>query len=66
MAKLDLAAVEVGSKIRLQDETVAEVTVNPKDGMWVFGRFLSAPEDPSRVGNEDMICLYDILEVIQD
>ena len=60
---LELAALEPGTRIRLKDHVVAEVTTNPRDGMWVFGRVVES-SDPGRVGSEDMICLYDIAAVI--
>ena len=33
------------------------------DGVWVFARYLSSPDDPGRVGSEDMIFAQDILEI---
>ena len=64
MADLDLVHLESGAKVRLKDDAVAEVTTNPRDGLWVLGRFMAAPNQPERVGAEDMICLYDIVEIV--
>ena len=39
----------------------AEVTANPKDGAWLFIRFLTNPDDPSLVGTEDMVFATDVV-----
>ena len=52
-----------GMKIALIDGAVAEVVSNPMDGVWVFARYLSSPDDPARVGSEDMIFAQDIAEI---
>jgi hypothetical protein len=52
-----------GMQIALVDGAVAEVVSNPLDGVWVFARYLSSPDDPARVGSEDMIFAQDIAEI---
>jgi hypothetical protein len=52
-----------GMQIVLIDGAVAEVVSNPLDGVWVFARYVSAPDDPGRVGSEEMIFAQDIAEV---
>src|SRR6266851_2046048 len=52
-----------GTKIALVDGALAEIVSNPADGVWVFARYLSSPDDPSRVGAEEMIFAQDILEI---
>ena len=52
-----------GMRITLVDGAVAEVVSNPLDGVWVFARYLSSPEDPERIGTEDMIFAQDIAEI---
>jgi hypothetical protein len=52
-----------GMQIVLVDGAVAEVVSNPLDGVWVFARYLASPDDPSRVGTEDMIFAQDIAEI---
>ena len=53
-----------GTKVRLRNGAIAEVTANPRDGGWIFIRFLEFPEDPSRVGEDDMAFCTDVLEVV--
>ncbi|HEY3911999.1 MAG TPA: hypothetical protein VGM07_19225 [Stellaceae bacterium] len=52
-----------GMQIVLVDGAVAEIVSNPLDGVWVFGRYLSSPTDPSVVGSEEMIFAQDIAEI---
>jgi hypothetical protein len=54
-----------GTRISLLDGAEAEIVSNPADGVWVFARYLASPDDPSRVGNEDMIFAQDIAAVLQ-
>ncbi len=56
-------ALTPGMQIVLVGGAVAEVVSNPLDGVWVFARYLSSPEDPGRVGSEDMIFAQDIAEI---
>ena len=55
-----------GTRIALVDGAEAEIVSNPADGVWVFARFLTSPDDPARVGSEDMIFAQDIVSVASD
>ena len=55
----DLAA---GTTVVLLDGAEAEIIDNPKDGVWLFARFLIAPDDPGRVGQEEMIFAQDVVD----
>jgi len=46
------------------DDATAEVLSNPKDGVWLFVRYLTSPEDPNQVGEEDMVFAQDVLELV--
>jgi len=52
-----------GTRVALIDGATAEVVSNPLDGVWVFARYLSSPDDPERVGSEEMIFAQDIIEI---
>lgn len=52
-----------GTTISLVDGATAEIVSNPLDGVWVFARYLSSPDDPARVGSEEMIFAQDIVEI---
>ena len=59
-----LQDIPEGTKVRLRNGAIAEVTANPRDGGWVFIRFVEYPEDPSKVGEEDMVFCTDVLAVV--
>lgn len=50
-----------GSVIKLRNGATAEVTGNPRDGGWLFIKILDFPEDPSRVGSDDMAFCIDVV-----
>jgi hypothetical protein len=52
-----------GTRIVLEGGAVAEIVSNPADGVWLFARYLSSPDDPRRVGSEEMIFAQDIIEI---
>ena len=61
---LALQDIAEGTKVRLANCVIAEVTTNPRDGGWIFIRFIEYPDDPSRVGEEDMVFCTDVLAVV--
>jgi hypothetical protein len=58
---IDIRTVEPGTRLKLLDDSVVEVTDNPADGYWVLGRYVTSPGDPSRQGKEEMIFWSDIV-----
>ena len=60
---INIRTLEAGTRIALVDGATAEIVSNPADGVWVFARYLSSPEDPARVGSEEMIFAQDIVEI---
>lgn len=60
---VNLITIEEGSKITTLSGATAEVVSNPRDGVWVFVKYLTSPEDPDLVGTEDMVFAQDIAEV---
>lgn len=61
---VNLITLAEGAKIATTGGATVEVVDNPKDGVWVFGKYLVCPEDPSLVGSEDMFFAQDIVEVL--
>ena len=59
--QIDIRTVEPGTRLKLLDDSVVEVTENPADGYWVLGRYLITPGEPSRQGREEMIFWSDIV-----
>ena len=50
-----VAEVPVGATV--------EVVSNMGDGMWIFGRYITAPEDPELEGTEEMVFAQEIVGV---
>jgi hypothetical protein len=53
----------VGTRVVLESGAEVEIVSNPRDGVWLFGRYLSADGDPAAVGEEEMIFAQDVVEV---
>jgi hypothetical protein len=61
---INLRLLEPRTTISLSDGSTAEVVSNPLDGVWVFARYLSSPNDSSVVGTEEMIFAQNIVEIL--
>ena len=61
---INLITIEEGATISTIHGATAVVVSNPKDGVWVFAKYLTSPDDPDLVGTEDMIFAQDIAEVL--
>jgi hypothetical protein len=62
---INIRLLEPGAKIGLSDGSSAEVVTNPMDGVWIFVRFISSPDDPSLEGTEDMVFAADVVELLE-
>jgi hypothetical protein len=62
---IDVRTLNTGTRLKLTDSSLVQVTENPQDGYWILGRYLTSPEEPSRVGKEEMILWSDIVEIIE-
>ena len=58
---INVRDLAVGTRLMLG--TGAEVFSNPKDGVWLFARYLSSADDPAMVGEEEMVFAQDVVEV---
>ena len=61
---INLRLLQPGTTIGLSDGATAEVVSNPLDGVWVFARYLSSPNDAAVVGTEEMIFAQDVMEIL--
>lgn len=57
---VNLIELEPGQQVRLSSAATAEVISNPKDGVWLFVRYLTYPDDPEQVGAEDMVFAQEV------
>ena len=60
---VNIRQIAPGTKIALVDGALAEIVSNPNDGVWIFARYISAPNDPALVGHDEMIFAQDVVEV---
>jgi hypothetical protein len=60
---INIRSLEPGTRVVLENGAVAEIVSNPADGVWVFARYLISPDDPGKLGTEDMIFAQDIVEI---
>lgn len=54
----------VGAKVKRKDGAILEVTGNPRDGAWLLVRVVEDPNEPSSVGQEDMVFFTDVVAVL--
>jgi hypothetical protein len=60
---INIRDLAIGARIVLAGGAEAEIVDNPRDGVWLFARYLSSPEDPGLAGREEMIFAQDVIEV---
>ena len=61
---VNIRTLAPGTQVTLESGATAEIVSNPKDGVWLFARYVSVPHDPALVGQEDMIFAQDVVEVL--
>jgi hypothetical protein len=59
---VNIRDLTVGTHVVLLSGAEAEIVSNPMDGVWLFARYLSSPDDPAIVGQEEMIFAQDVVE----
>lgn len=57
---INVRTIVVGARVTLTSGAEAEVVSNPRDGVWLFARYLTA-DDPSLIGTEEMIFAQDVV-----
>ena len=60
---INVRELAVGTRVILGSGAEVEIISNPRDGVWIFGRYLVAADDPGLVGEEEMIFAQDVVEV---
>jgi hypothetical protein len=62
---MDIWNLRKGTKVLLDEGTVAEVVVPTEDGQWVKVRYLKVPGNPSIERTEDLCSSEEILQVAE-
>ena len=60
---INVRDLAVGTRVVLGTGAEVEIVSNPRDGVWLFARYLSSADDPGMVGEEEMIFAQDVVEV---
>jgi hypothetical protein len=62
-APINVRDLAVGVRVLLATGAEVEIVSNPKDGVWLFARYLSTVDDPAMVGCEEMIFAQEVVEI---
>jgi hypothetical protein len=60
---VNVRELAVGTRVVLGSGAEVEIVANPRDGVWLFARYLAPADDPAMVGEEEMIFAQDVVEV---
>lgn len=63
---INIATLEVGTKVVLADGDTLQIIDNPQDGMWLVCRRLTQGGVPVSDDNEETVFVHDIVDVIKD
>jgi hypothetical protein len=64
-APINVRDIVPGTLVVLAGGAQAEIVDNPRDGIWLFARYLSSPRDPALVGQEEMVFAQDVIALGQ-
>jgi hypothetical protein len=59
---INIRELSPGITVVLLSGAEAQIIDNPRDGVWLFARYLLCPDDPDRVGQEEMIFAQDVVD----
>jgi hypothetical protein len=60
---VNIRDLAIGTRVVLDGGAEVEIVDNPRDGVWLFARYLSSPGDPELVGQEEMIFAQHVSEI---
>jgi hypothetical protein len=63
---IDVMAIKVGTRLKLLEGVVAEVTENMEDGQWLQVRYLEAPGRPEDIGLVELCHAQDVIKVLSE
>ena len=58
-----LQELDSGTKLRLKSGATVEVTDNPRDGSWVYVRYLNPPPAPGADADE-LVFAEDVVDIV--
>jgi hypothetical protein len=63
---IDVTSIKAGTRLKLGDGVVAEVTENMEDGQWLQVRYLESPGRPAEVGTVELCHAQDIIRILSE
>jgi hypothetical protein len=63
---IDVIDIKVGTRLKLGDGVIAEVTENMEDGQWLQVRYLESPGRPAEVGTIELCHAQDVIKVLSE
>ena len=63
---IDVMAIKVGTRLKLQEGVIAEVTENMEDGQWLQVRYLESPGRPAEIGTVELCHAQDVIKVLSE
>jgi hypothetical protein len=60
---INVRELVVGTRVVLGSGAEVEIISNPRDGVWIFGRYVKSADDPGLIGEEEMIFAQDVVAV---
>ena len=61
---VNLMLLKEGVKVATTAGATVQVVDNPKDGIWLFAKYLISPDNPALLGTEDIFFAQDIVKVL--
>jgi hypothetical protein len=63
---IDVTTIKAGTRLKLGEGVVAEVTENMEDGQWLQVRYLESPGRPAEVGAVELCHAQDIIKILSE
>jgi hypothetical protein len=63
---IDVTTIKAGTRLKLQEDVVAEVTENMAYGQWLQVRYLESPGRPADVGTVELCHAQDIVKILSE
>jgi hypothetical protein len=63
---IDVSAIKVGTRLKLEEGVIVEVVENMDDGQWLQVRTLESPGRPDEIGNVELCHAQDVIKVLDE
>lgn len=63
---INIATLEVGTKVVLADGDILQIIDNPQDGMWLVCRRLTQGGTAVNDDGEETVFVHDVVDIVKD